>query len=107
AAVSALIALLGSKAVSDIRFLLDDEDVWVRYHTITSIGELADSQFVSYVIPYLEDDQDIIKIAAAKALAQMGGREAVPHLEKLVKDKNPDLVDAARLALQRIGSTTP
>ncbi len=101
-AVSALITLKGGGAISDIRFLLDDADVWVRYHTIASIGELNDSQFAEYVLPYLEDDMDIIKIAATKALAQMGCSEAVPVLSELTEDKNHDLAKAAELAIEQI-----
>jgi len=104
AAVSALIALKGRRAMSDVRLLLDDADVWVRYHTITAIGGLADSEYADLIMPYLQDDMDIVKIAAAKALSQMKCREAVPVLKDLSDDKNQDLARAAELALSNIGS---
>jgi len=104
AAVSALFALNGRQAVQDVRLLLDDADVWVRYHTITAIGGLADSEFAELIMPCLEDDMDIVKIAATKALSQMKCLEAVPVLSNLRDDKNQDLARAAEMALSTIGS---
>ena len=103
AAVSALLSLEGEDAVADVRILLEDEDVWVRYHTISSLGETCGRRHSDVIMPYLEDEQDIIKIATAKALAQMGNRDALPALERLRREKNKDLVQAAEMALERIG----
>lgn len=103
AAVTALVSLRGTEAMNDIRFLLDDEDMWVRYHTICAIGELGQEEHARYIMPYLNDDLDIIKIAAVKALAGMGIRDAVPDLDRLTREKNQDVVDAAQQALSSIG----
>ncbi len=99
AAVTALLEVKGQEAVRDIRALLDDVDVWVRYHTINAIGELGVDAYADHIMPYLEDDQDIIRIAAAKALAQMGSREAIPKLRALGADKNEDVVQAVESAV--------
>jgi HEAT repeat protein len=103
AAVTALLSLRGGEAVNEVRVLLGDNDIWVRYHTLTSIGELRDARFADYVLPFLEDDQDIIKIAAVKALASMGNRDAVPILNELQHGRNMDLAAAAQRALEQIG----
>ncbi|MCD6249355.1 MAG: HEAT repeat domain-containing protein [candidate division Zixibacteria bacterium] len=103
AAITALLALRGTESVKDVAILLEDEDVWVRYHTISSLGDLNRSELAHYIMPYLEDDLDIIKLAAAKALAQMGCREAVPILNNMTDDRNEDLAKAARMALSSIG----
>jgi len=103
AAVSALVALVGERAVHDIRLLLDDEDVWVRYHTIGAIGALRKPEFTEYLLPCLEDDQDVVKLATAKAMAELGDRRAIPALNKLAQEKNADLVRAAKAALSTIG----
>ncbi len=44
------------------------------------------------------------RIIAAKRLGAMGPRaqEALPHLEKLTKDKNPTLAQAAKEAIGKI-----
>ncbi|MBU8934586.1 MAG: HEAT repeat domain-containing protein [candidate division Zixibacteria bacterium] len=102
AAVSALIALKGESAVDNIRFLLDDGDVWVRYHTIITIAGTGQSQFGEYLRPYLRDDQDIIKIATTKALAQLGCREALSDIRELDGEKNEDLISAVREAVSSL-----
>jgi HEAT repeat protein len=99
AAISALISIRGEQAVAEIRFLLDDEDVWVRHHTISSIGDLGMEKFSNYLIPYLENEQDILKIAATKALAQMGCKRVLPELKKLRQEKNKAIVRAAETAV--------
>jgi HEAT repeat protein len=103
AAVTALLVLRGMEAVDDVAVLLKDSDVWVRYHTISSLGDLGRSELADHIIPCLQDDLDIIKLAAAKALAQMGCRDAVPMLNELKGDKNRDLANIAEKALDRIG----
>lgn len=103
AAVTALLALRGIESVNDVTVLLNDSDVWVRYHTISSLGDLGRSELAEHIMPYLQNDLDIIKLAAAKALAQMGCRDAVPMLNELKGDKNRDLANIAEKALDSIG----
>ena len=103
AAVTAMLALRGTEGANDVAVLLNDSDVWVRYHTISSLGELGRSELAEHIMPCLQDDLDIIKLAAAKALAQMGCRDAVPMLRELKDDKNRDLANVAEKALDSIG----
>jgi HEAT repeat protein len=102
AAVTALLEIQGEEAIDDVRILLDDTDVWVRYHTINAIGTHGCKHFAIYIMPCLDDGQDIIRIAAAKALSQIGGKDALPALLKLQKEKNLDVVDASTSALKVI-----
>jgi HEAT repeat protein len=102
AAVSVLLEVKGQEAVHDVRALLEDVDVWVRYHTINKIGELGVGAYANHIMPYLDDDQDIIRIAAAKALALMGCREALPKLRELGSDKNDDVVLAVESAMSEL-----
>ncbi len=87
AAVSALITIQGERAVGEIRFLLDDKDVWVRYHTISSIGRLGFDKHSEYLLPYLEEEEDIVRIAATKAVAQMANRRVLPQPEASPKEE--------------------
>ncbi len=105
AAVTALIEVRGPMAVSDIRVLLDDVDVWVRFHTINAIGELGIENHAGYLLPHLDDDQDIIRIAAAKALAKVDCQDAIPRLRQLGGDKNDDVVKAAQAAMSQLEGT--
>jgi HEAT repeat protein len=103
AAVTALLGLRGVDAIDDIAVLLNDNDIWVRYHTISSIGAMGRPELADRIMPSLQDDLDIIKLAAAKALVQMGCREAMPILSELKDDKNRDLADIGEKALDSIG----
>ncbi len=99
AAITAIATLKGPNAVRDVRFLLDDEDVWVRYHTINTIGDFGQAEYSDVILPYLDDENDVIKIAAVKALAQMQSRASLPHLRRLRNDRNQDVVEAVDLAV--------
>ncbi|MFH1374467.1 MAG: HEAT repeat domain-containing protein [bacterium] len=99
AAVTALITLRGEDAIPDIRFLLDDEDVWVCYHAITAIGSLGQSKHADLLLPFLKNDQDILKIAAIKALSQMGCRQVLPDIKGLQDEKNSDITKAVEMAV--------
>lgn len=103
AAVSALVILRPESAINNIRLLLDDADVWVRYHTINAISELKSRQYSEYLLPYLDDDQDIIKIAAAKALATMNATDALPALREMSHQRNKDVVQEAHQAVSSLG----
>lgn len=105
AAVSAMMTVRGESAVADIRFLLDDGDVWVRYHTINAIAETGVSKYGEYLLPYLRDDQDIIKIAATKALAELGCGEALAEIRSLDQEKNEDLAKAVQEAVSSLEGT--
>lgn len=105
AVVSALIYLGGNSAVKDVRFLLEDDDVWVKYHTISAIGGLGNPEHSDLILPYLENEQDIIKIAATKALANMKCLRATSTLHELCKGDNEDIVTAAREAISDLEGT--
>jgi len=99
AAVSALMAASPETAVNDIKFLLNDPDLWVRFHVITVIGELGMPVHADLILPLLDSDNDVVKIAAIKALAQMRYREAIPRLSPLREDRNKDVAEAAQSAM--------
>ncbi len=102
AAVTALTAMQGEEAVHEIRLLLDDPDVWVCYHTINTIGSLGKTRFGELIMPYLSSDQDIVRIAATNAVAQMRCTKALALVRNLVTDKNGDLARAARAAVETL-----
>jgi len=106
AAVSAMVVLIGAEAVDDIKALLTDYDMWVRYHTIDAIGSLREARFASLIIPHLKDDQDIVRIAAVKALAMLGDQSSIGHLRELATGDNEDLAAAVNEAIRSLMETT-
>jgi HEAT repeat protein len=67
------------------------------------VGELANAKYAELIMPYLESEQDIVKIAATKALAQMRAEQAKPALERLKEERNQDVATAAETALNEFG----
>ncbi|MEE9441162.1 MAG: HEAT repeat domain-containing protein [candidate division Zixibacteria bacterium] len=98
AAVTALVKLLGSKAIEDIKHLLNDNDLWVRYHTIDAIGGMRIPDHSELLLQYLDDEQDIIRIAAVKALATLGDKSILEKLKQISCEGNEDLAAAVREA---------
>jgi len=87
-------------AVEPLIDALGDEDAWVRYYAVRSIGRLRCAD----ALPQLElalttDEADHVRIAAAEALGQIGGRQAIALLRSVMSSLNPDLVRVASLSL--------
>lgn len=99
AAVSALVDIHGHDFVPELKVVLDDADVWVRFHTINVISETG-GDFSDMIKPYIDDQQDIIRIAAVKALSHLNCTEALPQLLKMRQDKNNDVVEAVEDAIE-------
>jgi HEAT repeat protein len=57
---------------------------------------------VGPLIATLTDNDPDIKMRAAKSLGEIGDERALEPLRVLVKDKNPDVRDAAGKAIERI-----
>jgi HEAT repeat protein len=86
-----------------VRPLIDaigDEDSWVRYYAVRSIGRLRCAE----ALPQLErtlltDEADPVRIAAAESLGQIGGSQAIALLRAAMSSDNPDMVRVASLSL--------
>lgn len=102
AVVSALVKILGSEAIDDIKHLLNDSDLWVRYHTIDTIGDMGIPDYSELLLPHLEDEQDIIRIAAVKALASMGDKSILGKLNDISCEGNEDLAAAVKEATKAL-----
>lgn len=101
-ACTALIHIKGKEIIPDIRFLLDDQDIWVRYHMINIIGNSGNSKYGEYIQMFIDGTEDILKIAAIKALSKLGCKDAISNISKLQSDSNQDIVNAAKHALENL-----
>ncbi len=101
-ACTALIYIKGQTVIPEIRFLLDDQDLWVRYHMINMIGNSNNSAYGDYIRPFIDGTEDILKIAAIKALAKIGYKDALSDISKLQDDINQDIVKAAKNAINNL-----
>ena len=61
--------------------LLDDTEVWVRWHVTGSLARYGDDSVVEPLIAKLRSDPDpAVRGQAAYALGHIGSPEAIPHL---------------------------
>jgi hypothetical protein len=102
---SGLYALIGS--------LIQDERVRVRIGTTALVEELRKldaghiSGAVCGLLPLLAHDEPFVRGDAANLLGIIGDREAIPNLEKLLKDENPDIRIVAKEAIEEILKHNP
>lgn len=90
-----------------LRRCLGDRDGHVRAHAVRGLGALLSSTAVPALTPLLADTCQLVRAAAAWAVATIGGDEVIDCLNGLVdllQDPYPDVRAAAAEALARIGS---
>jgi HEAT repeat protein len=102
-AVGALADVGGQQAVSLLERALDDEDVWVRYNAVRSLGKLdRHHQCIDRINSIAMSDPAVqVRIAATDALANYGS-VMLPALRDLLRQSNEDLAEAAISALGRL-----
>lgn len=84
---------------------LVDGDGHVRAHAARGIGSLLSRQDVPLLLPLFEDPCDVVRQAAAWAVATIGGEEAIDvvnGLSALLDDPYPDVRHAGAQALASI-----
>ncbi len=102
AVVTALVCLRREDAVEDIKYMLDDPDMWVVYHTVSAIGDFKNEDHADLILPFLNHEQDIVKIAAIKALTAMNCKRALPQIEKFLLSNNNDISEIANESFKKL-----
>jgi HEAT repeat protein len=86
-----------------IRERLSDEDIWVRHHAATILGEMGEVEAEDDLLKVLAEDVPPVKAAAAGALARLASERAVPLLKDLYEGSDPSLRSAIERAIEEIG----
>ncbi len=86
---TALIILkeLGQAAIPLLYPLLKDRDDDIRKFAVDLLGEIRKGVDPSRILPYLRDGNANVRAAAAKALSELGYKEAIPDLVNALKDE--------------------
>jgi HEAT repeat protein len=102
----AIIRTLGAlkSEIKLIRFLLQNGSSWlIRSAAAWALGEQGEHAPVQALIDALVDDPDeMVREAAARALGKVKNKLAVPALRKASQDSDEIVCEAARLALLQI-----
>lgn len=86
---------------------LNDENEWVRWRAVQSLGKLGDKRAIEPLIETLQDSVWRIRLAAVQALRELQALEALPHLHRhLDPSYEPDeaIREAARETIQSLSN---
>lgn len=103
-ALGEALAMIGAPAVQSTIAVLNAEDVDVRAAAAWTLGRIGQPALEA-LIASLEDDTPQVRQFAALALGSMGpgAKQALPHLERMLKDREASVRAAASEALADIG----
>ncbi|MHC4476351.1 MAG: HEAT repeat domain-containing protein, partial [Planctomycetota bacterium] len=81
-----------------------DESWYVRRWVAWALAKVDDSRIMERLIEILGDENEtmLVKVAATRALGEIGGRDAVRVLEQALKNNDPDIREQADKALRNI-----
>ncbi|HSK62568.1 MAG TPA: HEAT repeat domain-containing protein [Pyrinomonadaceae bacterium] len=83
---------------------LSDDDVWVRYFSARALGRQRADDSVAALETVIENERfNHVRIAALDSLGQIGGSHIAGIVAGLVADDDPDVAQAAQVALQKSG----
>lgn len=103
AAARAIGELDAPETVHHLMEALADEDVWVRYFSARALGRRRSPESIEALERVvLTEEFNHVRIAALDSLGHIGDQRIAGIVARLVEDDDPDLAQAARLALERI-----
>jgi HEAT repeat protein len=107
AAARALGNMDASEAVRELIDGLSDEDVWVRYFSARALGRRRSEESVDALAKVIEKEKfNHVRIAALDSLGQIGGPRIAGIVAELVRDDDPEVVHAAKAALEKNSPAT-
>src|SRR3989344_4402813 len=87
-----------------VQALETDPSPIVRHECAFALGETATPEFAAASLKRAcEKDPNIfVRHEAILALATLGDKKHIPFIETFLKDKDPEIVESAEIALQRL-----
>jgi arylsulfatase A-like enzyme len=84
-------------------------EVQNRREMVDALGEIGDPSAEDALVERLHSDGYVtVRVGAAKALARIGDRRVVPHLQGAVRhETEPEVIAAARAAADQLSARTP
>ncbi len=88
--------------VESLLLALNDDDDWVRIRAVEALGERRESEAIPEIVPLLQYSNTLVALKAVEALGKIGGTVAFRALLDMVEHDDPELSEAAEVALARI-----
>jgi len=102
AAARALGNMDAPQVVTQLIAGLSDEDVWVRYFSARALGRHRAEESIEALERVIEKEEfNHVRIAALDSLGQIGGQRVAGIVGALIKDDDPDVARAAKVALSK------
>ena len=102
-ALTALAYVSNEQVDQLIREGYDSTDQGLRVAAVMAMGRSGDTAYGELVLQQVNSVLPPMRVEAARACGELGVKEAVADLGKLLDDPEPDVVDAAIVALGQIG----
>lgn len=74
----------------------------IRMEAVYDLSETRDPRVVEHLVPMLADEDLFVRMATARALMDLDGREGVPGLIETLEDSSGAVREAAMVALRKI-----
>ncbi|MBI3990832.1 MAG: HEAT repeat domain-containing protein, partial [Candidatus Omnitrophica bacterium] len=82
--------------------LLEDENDLVREAAARSLFWLENPESIKAMTSALKDKNWRVREKAVVTLGKIGGKDEIPHLEKLLNDPEPQVVDKVKESIEKI-----
>jgi len=93
---------MGDKVVKSLIKALKNKDYYIQGGAATTLSIIGDYQAIEPLIINVKDKNCKARIPMIVALGKFGGEEAKEALREATRDKNPEVSNAAMLALGEI-----
>jgi HEAT repeat protein len=94
---------VGKPAVPRLTMLNNHADWKVRYRAAEALGMIPETDSLSALVQFLDDEKDHVRYMAAKSLGKLRAIEAVEPLIRSLKDENEFVRKVAAESLGAIG----
>lgn len=91
------------RARSVLQEALKSEEVVIQQAAIAAIGEIGAVEAVEDILNFAQSEDWLVRQRLAEALANLPSPKTEPALRFLAKDPHPQVSEAARISLQRLG----
>jgi HEAT repeat protein len=82
--------------------VVKDDNLWVRYHAVNLLGDLADPSTEGVLLQLLEKDEPPVQAAAATALGKCCCVESIKVLEQFSDHPDPKVMEAVHESIETL-----
>jgi HEAT repeat protein len=79
-----------------------DKGLWTRYYALSALGAFEDHSLFDVFVRGLDEDNNLIKIGCAKALADLKDKEAIGFIAPFLDDPDEDVRSTAAFVLNEL-----